>query len=198
MRRRRVENLPQFRLLQSRPVQLRKPLSELPKAASMFTLKYREMWRFKVYLSWSTAGSEKRDGKSTTSHGLTSCGRCDSLPLATRRAQVHPHRCSRRVGGDLRGLRLRLPPSPWITFVGPFLSDIPLPASFDQTITFHRVLNNEKGGFSFSAAGGPTPRDDSARSDRKENALPGCEVPPLSPPHNTGKTGRRGGVNPSG
>lgn len=39
----------------------------------------------------------------------------------------------------------------------------------------------KKGGFSFSAAGGHTPRDDSARSDRKENALPGCEVPPLSP-----------------
>lgn len=39
----------------------------------------------------------------------------------------------------------------------------------------------KKGGFSFSAAGGPTPRDDSARHDRKENALPGFEVPPLSP-----------------
>ncbi|TNN60996.1 hypothetical protein EYF80_028774 [Liparis tanakae] len=38
-----------------------------------------------------------------------------------------------------------------------------------------------KGGFSFAAAGGPTPREDSARSDRKENALPGCEVPPLVP-----------------
>lgn len=46
----------------------------------------------------------------------------------------------------------------------------------------------KKGGFSFSAAGGPTPRDDSARSDRKENALPGSEVPPLSP---------TGGMNPS-
>ncbi|KAG7224134.1 hypothetical protein INR49_019869, partial [Caranx melampygus] len=33
----------------------------------------------------------------------------------------------------------------------------------------------KKGGFSLSAAGGPTPRDDSARSDRKENALPGFE-----------------------
>ncbi|KAI9528841.1 hypothetical protein NQZ68_017440 [Dissostichus eleginoides] len=42
-------------------------------------------------------------------------------------------------------------------------------------------LTMKKGGFSFTAAGGPTPRDDSARSDRKENALPGCEVPPLSP-----------------
>ncbi|KAK2825936.1 hypothetical protein Q5P01_020150 [Channa striata] len=48
----------------------------------------------------------------------------------------------------------------------------------------------KKGGFSFSAAGGPTPRDDSARSDRRENALPGCEVPPLSP--HIRKSGRWG------
>lgn len=43
----------------------------------------------------------------------------------------------------------------------------------------------KKGGFSFSVAGGPTPRDDSARSDRKENALPGVKVPPLSPTEHT-------------
>lgn len=55
-------------------------------------------------------------------------------------------------------------------------------------------LTMKKGGFSFSAAGGPTPRDDSARSDRKENALPGAEVPPLSP---TQQSGWWGGTDPS-
>lgn len=71
-------------------------------------------------------------------------------------------------------------PPPWLVWV--------------QTITFHRVLNNEKkGGFSFFAAGGPTPRDDSAQSNRRENALPGSEVPPPS----TTSTGRWGGTVPS-
>lgn len=56
-------------------------------------------------------------------------------------------------------------------------------------------LTMKKGGFSFSAAGGPTPRDDSARSDRNENALPGAEVPPLSP---TQQSGWWGGMGPCG
>lgn len=46
----------------------------------------------------------------------------------------------------------------------------------------------KKGGFSFSAAGGPTPRDDSARSDRKENALPRRRGP-ASLPHTAVKAG---------
>ncbi|KAK5926087.1 hypothetical protein CgunFtcFv8_021686 [Champsocephalus gunnari] len=71
---------------------------------------------------------------------------------------------------------------PRITLVGPFLSDIPLPGPFEIKPPHSTAsLTMNKGGFSLTAAGGPTPRDDSARSDRKENALPGCEVPPLSP-----------------
>lgn len=38
-----------------------------------------------------------------------------------------------------------------------------------------------EGGLFLSAAGGPTPRPASAQSDRNEDALPGCEAPPLSP-----------------
>lgn len=47
----------------------------------------------------------------------------------------------------------------------------------DQTITFHRVLNNKEVGFP-SAAGGATPPMTLPGSDRPENALPGCEDPP--------------------
>lgn len=141
---------------------------------------HAEAHKFKLYLSWSTAGSEKRVGKSTTSHGLSSCGRLVSL-LPTRRRQVHPQ--SDTTGGleANEGVRFCFVPFPEITLVGSFLSDIPLPGSFEIKPSHSTAsLTMKKGGFSFSAAGGPTPRDDSARSDRKENALPGSEVPPLS------------------
>lgn len=72
----------------------------------------------------------------------------------------------------------------------------PLPCCSYEIKPSHSTasLTMKKGGFSFSAAGGPTPRDDSARSDRKENALPGAEVPPLSP---TQQSGWWGGMDPS-
>lgn len=80
----------------------------------------------KLYLSWSKGGSEKRVGKSTTSHGLSSCGRLDSL-LPTRRRQVHPQ--SDTTGGleANEGVRFCFVPFPEITLVGSFLSDIPPP-----------------------------------------------------------------------
>lgn len=73
------------------------------------------------------AGSGKRDGKSTTPHGFTSCGRSDSL-LPTRGGQVHPHILSyeQRVGNDREGeYGFWFPPASENTFLGPFLSDIP-------------------------------------------------------------------------
>lgn len=39
----------------------------------------------------------------------------------------------------------------------------------------------KKGGLSFLLPEDPPPRPASAQSDRSEDALPGCEGPPLSP-----------------
>lgn len=95
-----------------------------------------------------------------------------------------------------------LSPFPSAALAAPFLSDIPLPGPF-QIKPSHSTasLTMKKGGFSFSVAGGPTPRDDSARSDRKENALPGFKVPPLSPtePTQAGPVRRNEpGLDPAG
>lgn len=103
-----------------------------------------EAHEFKLYLSGSTAGSEKRVGKSTTSLGLSSCGRLDSL-LPTRRRQVHPQ--SDTTGGleAKGGVRFCFFPLSRNHFRRFFpLGYSPPWLVRDQTITFHRVLNNEK------------------------------------------------------
>ncbi|KAA8582086.1 hypothetical protein FQN60_008826 [Etheostoma spectabile] len=74
--------------------------------------------------------------------------------------------------------------------------DIPLPGPFEIKPSHSTAsLTMKKGGFSFTAAGGPTPRDDSARSDRKEYALPGCkkllQIKGISPERHSRKAKRR-------
>lgn len=94
-----LKNLPQFRLLQSRLAgsKLRKPpLSEppphVPKNKHPKTLKTQSLPR----LVLRRVGTKNATVKSTTSQGLSYCGRWDSLLLPllllpTRRGQVHPH-----------------------------------------------------------------------------------------------------------
>lgn len=85
-------------------VQLRKPLSEPqpPFPCSLSNQIHGDAHKLKLYLSWSAAGSQKRDGKSTTSHGSSSCGREDSL-LPTQRGQIHPQLDTTRGFGGHRG-----------------------------------------------------------------------------------------------
>lgn len=87
-----LKNLPQFRLLQSRlgPTQEAAVLNPSPRSHVPYPTKYTVTHTNSNFtLAGPAAGSQKRDGKSTTSRGSSSCGREDSL-LPTRRGQVHP------------------------------------------------------------------------------------------------------------
>lgn len=144
-----LKNLPQFRLLQSRLTGSNSGSRCLNPAIPAPVFPYTTLNTPKhgdSYLSRSAAGSRKHDGKSTTSHGLSSCGRWDSL-LPTRRGQVHPHilRSDRRAGGDRGGNAFSVSPFSQNHFGRSFpLGYSPPWLVSDQTITFHRVLNNEK------------------------------------------------------
>ncbi|MEQ2313434.1 hypothetical protein AMECASPLE_001960 [Ameca splendens] len=141
-------------------VQLGKPSTHFrPKAPN--TLQF---WT-QFYLNGSTAGSEKNMG---IIHKVHTDGRIDCSQHEPGRVPPHIHSQDRR-GVDI------LPQSRSFA-LGPSLPD-PFEIKPSHSCA---SLTMKKGGLSFSAAGGPTPRDDSSRPDRRETPFSGCEAPPLS------------------
>lgn len=186
-----LKNLPQFRLLQSRPG----PTQEAADRA-----------RPNPHTHNPTPGEGGGQEHSYFTSALPLPGEGQETPRYIHnfprselmrgwsRGQVHPQSDTTGAPEALRSCAWS--PLPSFTSLSSvlFLTDIHLPGSFEIKPSHSNeslTMRGKKVAFPFFlAAGGPTPRDDSAQSDRRENALPGSQVPPPS----TTPTGRWGGI----
>lgn len=145
-----LKNLPQFRLLQSRldPSQeaavCASPAphcSHVPDYPTEYTVTYTSA---NFTLARPAPGHKTATVNPQLHSAWARCGRSDSL-LPTRRGQVHPQADATGVLERPRGERVFLLPLSRNHFRRFFPLGYPPPwLVWDQTITFHRVLNNEK------------------------------------------------------